>query len=225
MKITPGSSGFRCYSEPAREGRNDATRTPRDRFRSGSPRRPERGVFRHLPVAVRAAEAPGGTAGMDPGRLPRMPLRCFHGGAQGLRLLPALHGVRPESRLVQPAGAEPLPVVPRRLVLPGMPRPERGAEAQHPRGGPPRPGAAAPGRLHRIAPAGREDGPRVLLPLPRQQERRQVPGLPPVGSGRAGILLRTSNGEETMTGTRKSGRALFWAYLLLLGMLAATGCS
>ena len=120
---------------------------------------------------VGSPEAPGGSA-HGAGRLPRVPQGRIHRGAEAVRDFPALRGLHPLPRHVCPPGAEPVLLLPQAGVLPDVPCREGGAEAEHEDGRPAGSHGAAPGGLPRHPPDRRAPRPRVLLPVPREQERR-----------------------------------------------------
>src|SRR4030067_1038016 len=165
-RTTPGWSRPRWIWAPPREGSDDAPQRVRERCKGDCPCHAP-GLLDGFPDGIRSPEASGGT-GRAAGRLPGVPRERFHRGAQAVRDLPAFPRVHPGAPDVRLAGAEPLPVVPWSVVLPDVPRPERGAEAGHEDGGPARPGSPAPGGVHPASPRGRAAPPPVRVSGPRE---------------------------------------------------------
>src|SRR3990172_1887563 len=208
-RTTPGWSRSRWIWAPPREGSDDAPQRVRDRCRGDCPCHAH-GLLYGFPDGIRSPEAPGGTA-RPPGRLPGVPRERLHGGDKAVSDLPPFDRVHPAALDVRLAGAEPLRVVPRPVVLPDVPRPERGTEAEQEDGGPARPGSPASGGLHRAAPDRRAARPRLVLPVPRKQERCEMPRLPPM---RRGVMPTANNARA------------FWPFLVIVvAVLAAGGCS
>jgi hypothetical protein len=177
----PDSSGFRCSSGPIEGIRNDATCTPGVRHIRSDLRNPVSGLSSTLPVVIRATETSRRLGRLDAGRLSRVPLRHLGRRTQTVCVFPPFDGFRKIPRYVQPAGAESLSVLSRSVILPKLPYAQRRTEAQHADGRPSGLVAAASGRLRRNASTGWKDGPRILFPVPWQQERCEVPRLSSIG--------------------------------------------
>ena len=128
-------------------------------------------VFRGLADPVGAAETPRGSAA-GAGRLPRVPQGRLDRGAQAVRHVPPLPRFHQRPRDLRAPGAEPVLLVPCPGVLPDVPRREGGAEAEREDGRPAGSHGAASGGLPRHPPDRRAPRPRVVLPVPREQERR-----------------------------------------------------